>query len=92
MKYLRGVKDVMRSSNLQNLEQYGDLTILFDWVYYQDVLARFSLRHWYKQTNTSATAILQETCVSLNLENDRLDWPDQVRVHIFQTITIDTYL
>jgi hypothetical protein len=45
--YLRGVKEVIRAAGLDKLPQDSNLTILLDWVYYHDVLARFSLRHWH---------------------------------------------
>ncbi|KAB5536210.1 fungal-specific transcription factor domain-containing protein [Coniochaeta sp. 2T2.1] len=43
--YLRGVKDVIRASGLDMVRQDADVAMLLDWVYYHDVLARFSLRH-----------------------------------------------
>ena len=43
--YLRGVKDVIRASGLDMGRQDADVALLLDWVYYNDVLARFSLRH-----------------------------------------------
>lgn len=47
--YLRGVKNVVRAAGLDALRpQDGDLAVLLDWVYYHDVLARFSLRHWHR--------------------------------------------
>ncbi|KAH8904639.1 hypothetical protein BR93DRAFT_980391 [Coniochaeta sp. PMI_546] len=46
--YLRGVKDVIRAAGLDKLDQDSDLAVLLDWVYYHDVLARFSLRHWHR--------------------------------------------
>ncbi|KAB5542476.1 fungal-specific transcription factor domain-containing protein [Coniochaeta sp. 2T2.1] len=43
--YLRGVKDVIRASGLDMVRQDADVAMLLDWVYYHDVLARFSMRH-----------------------------------------------
>ncbi|GAB1319906.1 Fungal-specific transcription factor domain-containing protein [Madurella fahalii] len=44
--YLRGVKHVIQAAGLANIQHDNDLAVLLDWVYYHDVLARFSLRHW----------------------------------------------
>ncbi|KAK4233439.1 fungal-specific transcription factor domain-containing protein [Achaetomium macrosporum] len=50
--YLRGVKDVIQAAGLDNLPHDCDLAALLDWVYYHDVLARFSLRHWRREPTT----------------------------------------
>lgn len=48
--YLRGVKNVVRAAGLDTLPpKDSDLAALLDWVYYHDVLARFSLRHWHRE-------------------------------------------
>ncbi|KAK1950769.1 hypothetical protein LY78DRAFT_732358, partial [Colletotrichum sublineola] len=45
--YLGGVKTVVKASPAKSLHQLGsDMFVLLDWVYYHDVLARFSLLHW----------------------------------------------
>jgi hypothetical protein len=45
--YLGGVKTVLNASSIETLRQLGsDVAVLLDWVYYHDVLARFSLLHW----------------------------------------------
>ncbi|KAI1370111.1 fungal-specific transcription factor domain-containing protein [Hypoxylon crocopeplum] len=44
--YICGVKEVIKAAGLSTLHGDSDLAILVDWVYYHDVLARFSLRHW----------------------------------------------
>ncbi|RYP19018.1 hypothetical protein DL765_003601 [Monosporascus sp. GIB2] len=43
--YLRGVKEVINIARL-NMARHSDIATLLDWVYYNDVMARFSLRHW----------------------------------------------
>lgn len=48
--YLGGVKTVLSASSGKILRQLGsDMAALLDWVYYHDVLARFSLLHWKRQ-------------------------------------------
>lgn len=47
--YLAGVKEVIRAAGLDKLRQENDLAVLLDWVYYHDVLSRFSLRHWHRK-------------------------------------------
>ncbi|KAK4167853.1 fungal-specific transcription factor domain-containing protein [Cladorrhinum sp. PSN259] len=47
-RYLAMVKDVIQAAGLLELgHKNADLALLLDWVYYHDVLARFSLRHWH---------------------------------------------
>ncbi|KAI8631726.1 fungal-specific transcription factor domain-containing protein [Xylariaceae sp. FL1651] len=43
--YLSGVKKVINATCL-NMTRHDDIAILLDWVYYNDIMARFSLRHW----------------------------------------------
>jgi hypothetical protein len=45
--YLSGAKNVVRSGKLLAAEPGTDLAILLDWLYYFDVLARFSFQHWH---------------------------------------------
>ncbi|KAL2163788.1 hypothetical protein VTH06DRAFT_5847 [Thermothelomyces fergusii] len=47
-RYLRGVKHVIHVAGLNDVEHDADLAALLDWVYYHDVLARFSARHWHR--------------------------------------------
>ncbi|OIW26875.1 hypothetical protein CONLIGDRAFT_620932 [Coniochaeta ligniaria NRRL 30616] len=51
--YLRGVKDVIHAAGLDKLRQDSDLAVILDWVYYHDVLARFSLRHWHRKVQAA---------------------------------------
>lgn len=45
-RYLGGVKTVLKAcSTKQLLQLRPEVTVLLDWVYYHDVLARFSLVH-----------------------------------------------
>lgn len=32
--------------HMKGVNYQGDIAVLFDWVFYHDALARFSLRHW----------------------------------------------
>lgn len=48
--YLGGVKSVLNASSIKALGQLvSDVAVLLDWVYYHDVLARFSLLHWKRE-------------------------------------------
>ena len=48
--YLGGVKKVLNASSIKTLHQLGsDVAVLLDWVYYHEVLARFSLLHWKRE-------------------------------------------
>ena len=48
--YLGGVKAVLNASSIKALRQLvSDVAVLLDWVYYHDVLARFSLLHWKRE-------------------------------------------
>lgn len=42
-----GVKEVINAARLHMVHHdLDDIACLLDWVYYNDVMARFSLRHW----------------------------------------------
>ncbi|KAK3291400.1 fungal-specific transcription factor domain-containing protein [Chaetomium fimeti] len=47
--YLRSAKDMIQAAGLEELQHDSDLAALLDWVYYHDVLARFSLQHWHRE-------------------------------------------
>ncbi|KAL5386639.1 hypothetical protein DPSP01_004003 [Paraphaeosphaeria sporulosa] len=76
-KYLCGVKNIIRAAGLDTLDQDQDLAILLDWVYYQDVLARFSLRHWYRQYGKPALNLITVTCTPADTTLHMTDWIDQ---------------
>lgn len=44
--YLAGVKQLLNASSLPKPQEHDDLAVLLDWVYYHDVMMRFTLRHW----------------------------------------------
>lgn len=46
MCYFRGLKHLVRTAGLDKLHQNREVAVLLDWVYYHDVLSRFSLQHW----------------------------------------------
>lgn len=57
MCYLTGVKNIIEAAGLDRLHQDSDLAMLLDWVYYHDVVSRFSQRHWHgESTESSPTA------------------------------------
>ncbi|KAJ4347953.1 uncharacterized protein N0V89_009325 [Didymosphaeria variabile] len=76
-KYLCGVKNVIRAASLDRLDKDEDLTILLDWVYYHDVLARFSLRHWYRQHGKPALNLITVSCTSVEASTHVTEWIDQ---------------
>ncbi|KAI1497640.1 fungal-specific transcription factor domain-containing protein [Biscogniauxia marginata] len=48
--YLGGVETVINASSIKTLLHLGsDVAVLLDWVYYHDVLARFSLLYWKRE-------------------------------------------
>ncbi|KAL2752600.1 hypothetical protein ACRALDRAFT_2113249 [Sodiomyces alcalophilus JCM 7366] len=55
MQYLRGAKDIIRAAGLDKIDQDADLAILLDWVYYHDVLSRFTLGHWHRESAAIAS-------------------------------------
>jgi len=50
--YVAGVKEVLSTASFGTSLPDSDLAILIDWVYYHDVLARFTLRHWSGENTT----------------------------------------
>ncbi|KAK6957465.1 hypothetical protein Daesc_000251 [Daldinia eschscholtzii] len=56
--YLSGVKNLIKATGLDKYPQDSDLAMLLDWVYYFDVLARFTLQHWNRDTTENKSAIL----------------------------------
>ncbi|KAK0671280.1 fungal-specific transcription factor domain-containing protein [Cercophora samala] len=51
--YLENCKKVIEAVGLDKIEGDEDLAMILDWVYYHDVLSRFSLQHWQKRTAAS---------------------------------------
>ncbi|KAK3326923.1 fungal-specific transcription factor domain-containing protein [Cercophora scortea] len=53
--YIDGVKDVLRAHCVKGTyikaDEHSDLVTLMDWVYYHEVMARFSRRHWRPDAN-----------------------------------------
>jgi hypothetical protein len=47
-------KDVANSAGLGSIDQESDISIVLRWVYYHDVLSRFSLRHWRLRKSAEA--------------------------------------
>ncbi|KAJ5817935.1 hypothetical protein N7447_007943 [Penicillium robsamsonii] len=45
--YIIGVKSVIKASSLDIYKRDSDFNALLDWVYYHDVLSRFSIAHWH---------------------------------------------
>lgn len=40
------MKQLLNASSLEKPQEHEDLAVLLDWVYYHDVMMRFTLRHW----------------------------------------------
>ena len=64
--YIAGVKKVLNASSLlAKSKGDSDLSTLMDWVYYHEILARFTLRHWQhdaQRLDTNTTSIWSEVC------------------------------
>ncbi|KAI8965609.1 fungal-specific transcription factor domain-containing protein [Daldinia sp. FL1419] len=60
MWYLSGVKNIIKTVALDKYPQSSDLAMLLDWVYYYDILARFTLRHWNKENTESISSVRAE--------------------------------
>ncbi|KAI0111430.1 fungal-specific transcription factor domain-containing protein [Daldinia grandis] len=56
--YLSGVKDVIKTAGLDKYPYDSNLALLLDWVYYYDVLARFTLQHWNRETTKNISTTL----------------------------------
>ncbi|TDZ17623.1 hypothetical protein Cob_v009635 [Colletotrichum orbiculare MAFF 240422] len=56
--YLDGVRYVIQAADLGKLPYDRDLAVLLDWVYYNDVLARFSLRHYHPENLDKSARVL----------------------------------
>ncbi|KAI3393785.1 hypothetical protein diail_3606 [Diaporthe ilicicola] len=48
--YLAGVEKLLSVSRLTKVGEDGDLAALIDWVHYHDVMTRFTLRHWHRES------------------------------------------
>ncbi|TDZ32584.1 putative oxidoreductase [Colletotrichum spinosum] len=56
--YLDGVRYVIQAAGLDKQPYDRDLAVLLDWVYYNDVLARFSLRHYHPENLDKSARVL----------------------------------
>ncbi|KAI1758517.1 fungal-specific transcription factor domain-containing protein [Hypoxylon sp. FL1150] len=66
--YIRGVKEVIYKINLRRYWRDSEFTTLADWMYYQDVLARFSLRHWHGATGAEIPKSPPDMCTEAALQ------------------------
>jgi len=55
--YVCSAKDVANSAGLGWVDKESDISIVLRWVYYHDVLSRFSLRHWRLQRSAKAAYV-----------------------------------
>lgn len=70
--YIAGVKDVVQAASVETSDYDNDFATLLDWVYYHDILARFSLLHYrgrkpYK-TTPSGGFIYSDFCIKAPLQ------------------------
>lgn len=49
LSYLCGIQEIIQLTGLDTVHQDPDLAVLLDWVYYYNVLARFSRQHWQRE-------------------------------------------
>lgn len=55
--YVDGAKDVIQAAALQSHAAAHDIAELLDWVYYHDVLSRFSRQHWQRAASEDTNAL-----------------------------------
>lgn len=60
MSYLRGARNVVTAVSEPRFGNSKDVSILLEWVYYYEVLAQFSLRHWRRTNNDETQNITLE--------------------------------
>lgn len=67
--YFGGVKTVLNAFSIKILRQLGsDVTVLLDWVYYYEVLTRFSLLHWNSEEAPELRSTLTDLfCSEVNI-------------------------
>ncbi|KAJ5952399.1 uncharacterized protein N7479_010812 [Penicillium vulpinum] len=58
--YIIGVKNVIKASPLDTSKRDSDFNALLDWVYYHDVLSRFSITHWHPPAIDRPLVCLEE--------------------------------
>lgn len=68
--YIIGVKNVIKASPERTLARGSDFSVLLDWIYYHDVLSRFSLVHWHPPAIESTLMDLDEP---VNIPSPPLD-------------------
>jgi hypothetical protein len=83
--YVAGVKSVLSTASFSSFGKslpHGDLAILIDWVYYHDVLARFTLRHWSGETATVSPSC--SSCLGTDVGTQVLpgDTPFPTNTHV----------
>ena len=69
MLYITGIKGILNASGLRNCHYDSDYTALGTWVYYHDVLARFTLRHWNKSARSPPTGSCTESCTESSADS-----------------------
>ncbi|KAK1979556.1 fungal-specific transcription factor domain-containing protein [Colletotrichum cereale] len=70
--YLRAAGNVIESVSLESFGRMTDGPIMLEWVYYHEVLARFSIRHWRRRgTEVSGRLYRTELPSYLRIERER---------------------
>ncbi|EFQ25673.1 uncharacterized protein GLRG_00817 [Colletotrichum graminicola M1.001] len=71
--YLRAAGKVIESVSLESFGRATDGPILLEWVYYHEVMARFSLRHW-RQHHPGVSSCQYDTDSPSYLAAERARW------------------
>ncbi|KAL2151662.1 hypothetical protein VTH82DRAFT_6760 [Thermothelomyces myriococcoides] len=87
-RYMRGVKHVIHVAGLNDIEHNADLAALLDWVYYHDVLARFSARHWHRDPKgrPSNSADVDAVTGSLRAKPSKLAFPSLNLIELLSNV------
>ncbi|KAK2018708.1 hypothetical protein LZ32DRAFT_521276 [Colletotrichum eremochloae] len=85
--YLRAAGKVIVSVSLESFGRMTDGPIMLEWVYYHEVLARFSMRHW-KQSGIGASNRSYHTKSSSYITEERLCRDSAAEVIQWQKSTV----
>ncbi|KAK1594618.1 fungal-specific transcription factor domain-containing protein [Colletotrichum navitas] len=85
--YLRAAGKVIESVTLKSFGRVTDGPILLEWVYYHEVLARFSIRHW-RQHHPGVSSCQYGTDSPSYLAEERARWNSAATIIQWQGSTV----
>ncbi|KAI3327809.1 hypothetical protein HD806DRAFT_484001 [Xylariaceae sp. AK1471] len=88
--YLMGAKEIIITTSLDTQIDRGDIAELVMWVYYHDVLARFSLLHWRRYS--VSTALSKELGAVQGWQRDLCKSATKLKLNLSPFTTILRYL